>query len=91
VREKHTRKCKGYAFIETPGFNDAKQIIKALNGTMLGERALTISIVAEPEVITKADIKPTSRENFALAERFTRQIVVADGTSTKTKRPRIKS
>lgn len=92
VRDKQTRKCKGYAFIETASLNDAKEIIKALDGTMLGERALTINIV--PEEDTKAK-QQTAFSNYTFSdkstERFTRPVVDIGTAPTRIKRPRIKS
>ncbi|RYU91987.1 RNA-binding protein [Mucilaginibacter terrigena] len=50
VRDKKTKICKGYAFIEVTDYQGAKQIIEALNGTTLAGRQLTISIKEdEPE------------------------------------------
>jgi RNA recognition motif-containing protein len=88
VRNKQTGLCKGYAFIEIASLNDAKQIIKALDGTMLGERALTINIVAGADVV-KAESKPPA-QSPAPVIRFTRKINVPDTALGKAKRPRIK-
>jgi RNA recognition motif-containing protein len=89
VRNKQTRICKGYAFIETASLNDATQIIKALDGTMLGERELTLKLVEEKPIIVE-EIKPI-RKISSPTERFTNRVVVVDSAATRTKRPRIKT
>ena len=89
VRNKQTRICKGYAFIETASLNDATQIIKALDGTMLGERALTVKLVEEKPAIIE-ETKPIRKINTT-TERFTSRIAPVDTTLTRVKRPRIKT
>ncbi|AMR33538.1 hypothetical protein A0256_19975 [Mucilaginibacter sp. PAMC 26640] len=89
VRNKQTRICKGYAFIETASLKDATQIIKALDGTMLGERELTVRLVVEKPVIIE-EVKEV-RKISAPAERFTSRIIPVNVAATKIKRPRIKS
>lgn len=44
VRDKVTRKCKGYAFMEVANREAADNVIDALDGTRMGDRELTISI-----------------------------------------------
>nr|WP_294941728.1 RNA-binding protein [uncultured Mucilaginibacter sp.] len=88
VRNKQTRICKGYAFIETASLNDATKIIKALDGTMLAERELTLKLVEEKPIIVE-EIKPI-RKISSPTERFTNRVVVVDSAATRTKRPRIK-
>jgi RNA recognition motif-containing protein len=47
VRDKKTRICKGYAFIEMQSLTDAENTVIALDGVMMGERALTVKISEE--------------------------------------------
>jgi len=76
VRDKATRKCKGYAFLEVEDIGGADRVIDALDGTMIGDRVLTINKVegknAKPE-ISKPYVKTP----------------IAHGNSPKPKRPRI--
>jgi RNA recognition motif-containing protein len=54
VRDKKTRICKGYAFVEMENLTDAENTVIALDGVMIGERALTVKISEEKP----ADVKP---------------------------------
>lgn len=59
IRDKKTKICKGYAFLETADPAGAEQAIAALNGTLVAGRELRLSIVAaEPAApvpfVTKA-------------------------------------
>jgi RNA recognition motif-containing protein len=47
VRDKKTKICKGYAFIEMTSLQAAEQVMDALNGTSLKGRELIINIVEE--------------------------------------------
>lgn len=52
VRDKTTRKCKGYAFLETTGQAGAEMAINALDGKIMGEKQLTVKVAADkPSVI----------------------------------------
>lgn len=44
VRDKKTRKCKGYAFIEMIEISGAKNAAAALNNTIINGKALTVTI-----------------------------------------------
>jgi len=58
VRDKVTRKCKGYAFLETTGQAGAEMAINALHGKIMGDKELTVKIVEEqPSMATKAPIQ----------------------------------
>jgi RNA recognition motif-containing protein len=52
VRDKKTRICKGYAFVEMETKEGAKQASEALNGTPMLDRELTVKISEEKPVIT---------------------------------------
>lgn len=50
VRDKQTRICKGYAFLEMASEDDAVAVMAALDGEKLGERELSVKLadVAPP-------------------------------------------
>jgi RNA recognition motif-containing protein len=50
VRDKKTRICKGYAFIEMNDRAGAENAAEALNGTLLKGKTLTVNITDEPVV-----------------------------------------
>lgn len=50
VRDKKTRKCKGYAFLEMADLEGAQNAIIELDGSLLGDRALSLNIVQEKPV-----------------------------------------
>lgn len=47
VRDRATRKCKGYAFVEMVSMDDALNVIDNLNGRTIGDRELTIKLAEE--------------------------------------------
>jgi len=47
VRDKKTKKCKGYAFLEITSRQGAERIMEELDGTRMGGRVLSVNIVAE--------------------------------------------
>lgn len=54
VRDKVSKKCKGYAFLEVADQKQAEAAMDALNGTALGDRELTLNIVEEKPVKPQA-------------------------------------
>ncbi|MDT3404698.1 RNA recognition motif domain-containing protein [Mucilaginibacter terrae] len=58
VRDKQTRKCKGYAFIEMLTEDGAAQAAAALDGTTMVDRELTVKLSEERPV------KPPPKRNF---------------------------
>ena len=48
IRDKKTKLCKGYAFIEMNDRAGAEAAVEALNGTMLDGKELTVNINEEP-------------------------------------------
>jgi RNA recognition motif-containing protein len=74
VRDKKTRICKGYAFIEMASDNDAVAVMAALDGEQLGDRVLSIKL---------ADVAAPVQAPVAHYEK-----VVRPGESIKKKRPR---
>jgi RNA recognition motif-containing protein len=53
VRDKKTRKCKGYAFFELTDREGAERAIEALDGTSLSGRIITLNVVEEKPVKTQ--------------------------------------
>lgn len=60
VRDKKTKVCKGYAFLEVTDRAGAEQAMDALNGTQIAGRELLLNIVEEDQ-----QKKPASRPKFA--------------------------
>ena len=54
VRDKKTRVCKGYGFIEMADLQSAENVIAALNKQHIGDRQLTINIREEEEPVAPA-------------------------------------
>lgn len=44
VRDKQTKICKGYAFLEMAGEDDAVAVMAALDGEKLGDRELSVKL-----------------------------------------------
>ncbi len=62
VRDKKTRICKGYAFLEVTTEQGAEQAVEALDGSTMGGRDLKLSIVEEkPPVPVKPRFVRTDR------------------------------
>lgn len=57
VRDKKTRICKGYAFVEMKTADDAVAVMGALDGEPMGDRQLSVKLTDEPAPVTP----PTSR------------------------------
>lgn len=49
VRDRKTKKCKGYAFIELGNESDAANIIEVLNGQKFRNNIITVKKMEEPE------------------------------------------
>ncbi|RCH55862.1 RNA-binding protein [Mucilaginibacter hurinus] len=58
VRDKQTRKCKGYAFLEMKDREAADAAIDALDGAMMGDRVLKVSIA--PDKPAAKPFRPSS-------------------------------
>lgn len=67
VRDRKTRICKGYAFIEMQTLQDAANVAAALDGTPMGDRILTVNLNEEKPVAAPArpyrENKPVVRQN----------------------------
>ena len=75
VKDKVTKKCKGYAFVEVTDIAGADRMIAELNGFVIGDRVLKINKVDE-EPPKPAYTKPSSKT------------VSKHGEPQKLKRPR---
>jgi RNA recognition motif-containing protein len=74
VRDKKTRICKGYAFVEMATDDDAVSVMAALDGRTLGDRKLSVKLADEPAPVP------------APAARYEK--VIRPGEPVKKKRPR---
>jgi RNA recognition motif-containing protein len=63
VRDKKTRKCKGYAFLEMEDRTGAENAVEMLDGTAIGDRVLSVSIKEDEPVKPVAPKRYTS--NFS--------------------------
>jgi RNA recognition motif-containing protein len=81
VRDKKTRICKGYAFVEMETKEGAEQACVALNGTPMLDRELTVKISEEKPVITA---QPKRFSNTSRAN----QSNVRSNISQNTERPK---
>ena len=61
VRDKKTRVCKGYAFLEMADMEGAQNAIEALDGTTIGGRVLSLAIRPDEPV-------PAPTKNFYSAK-----------------------
>ena len=78
VRDKKTRLCKGYAFIEVTSLADAEQIMEGLDGTLIDGKELTINIVNENPAPAKKLPQRPGQGTFSTRS-----------TTTAGKRPRL--
>jgi RNA recognition motif-containing protein len=53
VRDKKTRVCKGYAFLEVATMEEAENAAIQLDGSPIGDRNLTVNIVREEDIKKK--------------------------------------
>jgi len=63
VRDRKTRICKGYAFVEIHSEQDAVSVAAALDGLIIEGRKLTVNMVADVPVLAPA--LPTQRAKRA--------------------------
>lgn len=64
VRDKKTRICKGYAFIEMASQADAENAVIALDGLEMHDRKLTVKISEEKAIAPKSNFRrPVVGEN----------------------------
>ncbi len=83
VRDKKTKLCKGYAFIEMNDRAGAEDAVEALNGTILDNKALTVKINEEPTDNPTVLNKSTAQQRAPVYQK-----VLRPGNEVKKKRPR---
>ena len=81
VRDKKTRVCKGYAFIEMMNRADAENAAEALDGTLMSGKPLTVNVNED-----QAPEPPTQTQSAQNAPVYQR--VQKPGGEQKKKRPR---
>ncbi len=84
VRDKKTRICKGYAFLEMLDREAAEEVIKNLNGYPIGDRTLSLSIREEKATSQDQPPPPASRVDPRI--KYTK--VERSSDPLKKKRPR---
>ncbi|WP_158827543.1 RNA recognition motif domain-containing protein [Mucilaginibacter lacusdianchii] len=83
VRDKKTRICKGYAFIEMNDRRGAEAAVESLDGAEMNGKQLTVKINEEPAV------KPAyAPKAFSPQRQTVYQKVSRPGTEERKKRPR---
>jgi RNA recognition motif-containing protein len=83
VRDKKTKLCKGYAFIEMNERAGAEAAVEALNGTLLDGKVLTVKINEEPADNSSLLSEPTTQQRPPVYLK-----VLRPGNEVKKKRPR---
>ena len=71
VRDRATKKCKGYGFVEVSNEEDAKMAIAALDGSVSGDRVLSLNMVTskETEAPSGRNQVPTDAQRLARSKR----------------------
>ncbi|MGN8069641.1 RNA-binding protein [Mucilaginibacter sp. SG564] len=91
VRDKKTRKCKGYAFLEMTDQAGADRAIEGLDGTPMGDRILSVKQAADKPAakppMQQRSFRP-QHSNYIKTDRSSSTGSSAGGTTVK-KRPRI--
>jgi RNA recognition motif-containing protein len=82
VRDKKTRICKGYAFIEMIEREGAENAVGALNGAAMAGKVLTVTINEEAEKESPGPI-PAARQRQPVYQK-----VIKPGGDVQKKRPR---
>lgn len=68
VRDKKTRICKGYAFVEMADMAGAEAAVEALNGTMMQGRELSLSIKEDEPVKPVSTFRRSPSPSYNRAE-----------------------
>jgi RNA recognition motif-containing protein len=84
VRDKKTRICKGYAFVEMETENGALQACEALNGNMMLDRELTVKVSEEKPVVV---LRPKRSTGMQRNNQSTMRSNISE-SSERPKRPR---
>ena len=85
VRDKKTRKCKGYAFLEMKDKEGAERAVEALDGTAIGDRMLSVKMTEDTPAPVK---KPFNKFSGNFSPKTSYQKVGRPGEEIKKKRPR---
>lgn len=83
VRDRATKACKGYGFIEVPDRTQAQNAITELNGLSMGDRVLTLNMVPDATV-SKPARNTTSAAGYRKVERR-----FSDQPGKRPRRPRL--
>jgi RNA recognition motif-containing protein len=80
VRDKVTKVCKGYAFLEVTSQEDADNAMEALDGSFMGDkqlsvRAATEKVEAPRRVNTSSNYKKVERSNDPIKKKRPRRTV----------------
>jgi RNA recognition motif-containing protein len=65
VRDKKTRVCKGYAFVEMTSLEGAQAAIAALNDTDYGSRSLTLNLVDEKPAVAIPKVSASRSSSYS--------------------------
>ena len=86
VRDKKTRVCKGYAFVEIIDKDGVDRAIEALDGTAMGDKVLSVKITEEKQAAPKKSFSRfsgnSSQPSYSKVER------TGAAADFKKKRPR---
>jgi RNA recognition motif-containing protein len=83
VRDRITKKCKGYGFLEMANIEAAENVIKFMDGKPIGKKnTLVINLVKEKTIITPV-------EQFSSKSRPIYERVTSEDSLKKKRRPRI--
>jgi len=89
VRDRQTKKCKGYAFIEMATLTDAENAVIALDGAQLQDRELTVKISEEKPVAPKPSFKRPSARPTERFSNYSANNNKSDSNNQRPRRPRI--
>ncbi len=74
VRNKQTRVCKGYGFIEMADQASAENAVIALDGQLMGDRALTVNIRPDEPVVKTPVYSRIKKTNEPLRQKRPRRM-----------------
>jgi RNA recognition motif-containing protein len=89
VRDRQTKKCKGYAFVEMTTLTDAENAVIALDGAQLQDRELTVKISEEKPVAPKPSFKRPSARPTERFSNYSANNNKSDSNNQRPRRPRI--
>ncbi|UEG51463.1 RNA-binding protein [Mucilaginibacter daejeonensis] len=92
VRDRQTRICKGYAFVEMASLTDAENAIIALDGVVMQDRELTVKINEDKsESVRPRFNKPSGQYSKTSYNRSneSRDTLTDDTRAKRPRRPRV--